>query len=69
MSPRIRLWAAWILLVACLIGWAASLFVFATGEPPWVLSLSWGALILTCLDIISTQDVRKKQEGSGGEGE
>jgi hypothetical protein len=63
VSPKVRVWAAWGLLVACLVGWPVSCQTFAKDEPPWVLSLSWGALILTALDIVSTQDVRKEQEG------
>ena len=66
MSPKVRVRAAWALLVLCLIGWPVSLFSFAATEPPWVLSLSWGAMILTALDIVSTQDVREKQENGGG---
>ena len=37
---------AWCLLTTCLIGWPASLFWLATSEPPFVLSLSWLALVL-----------------------
>lgn len=46
----------------CVVGWPVSMFTFAKNEPPAILSLSWGAMILTCLDIVSTQDVRKQQE-------
>jgi hypothetical protein len=62
VSPKVRVRAAWVLLVLCLIGWPVSLFSFAATEPPWVLSLSWGAMILTCVDIVSTTDVRKQQD-------
>jgi hypothetical protein len=67
VNPRIRVRAAWVLLVLCVIGWPVSMFTFASSEPPAILSLSWGAMILTCLDIVSTQDVRKQQEGEGDE--
>lgn len=63
MSPKLRLYAAWALLVATVVLWPVSMFTFAKTEPPVVLSLSWFAITVTCLDIISTQDVRKTQEG------
>lgn len=70
MSPKIRVYLAWALLFVCVIGWPVSMFTFAKNEPPAILSLSWGAMILTCLDIVSTQDVRKEQdEGAEGGGE
>lgn len=34
----------------------------AREEPPVVLGLSWLAITLTALDILSTQDVRKTQD-------
>jgi hypothetical protein len=43
------------LLVLCVLGWALSLLVFAKSEPPFILSLSWIALILTSIgNIISS---------------
>jgi hypothetical protein len=63
VSPKVRLCSAWALLVLTLVLWPVSCQTFAREEPPAVLSLSWLAITLTCLDIISTQDVRKEQEG------
>jgi hypothetical protein len=69
VNPKVRLYAAWALLVATLIGWPLSALTFAKGEPQFILGLSWLAITLTCLDIISTQDVRKQQEeGESGDG-
>ena len=65
MNPKIRLYAAWALLALTLVLWPVSIFTFAKDEPPAVLSLSWLAISITCLDIISTQDVRKQQEEGG----
>lgn len=59
---RIRLILAWILLGASLIGWPLSAFWFARNEPPFVLSLSWLAIVLTALEIVLTADVRNRQE-------
>lgn len=63
MSPKVRLSLAWALLLGSLILWPISCRTFARDEPPVVLSLSWFAITLTALDIVSTQDVRKEQEG------
>lgn len=52
-----------MLLSLSLIGWPVSALTFARGEPPVVLGLSWLAITLTALDIVSTQDVRKQQDG------
>jgi hypothetical protein len=58
---KIRIIGAWALLIICIIGWPISMLTVAKEEPPFVLSLSWLALILTCIDILSTQDVASKQ--------
>lgn len=63
MDPRIRVRMAWVLLTLSLVGWPVSAVTFAKGEPPVVLALSWLAITLTALDIVSTQDVRKQQDG------
>jgi len=62
VSPKTRVRLAWVLLVASLVGWPVSALTFATGEPPVVLGLSWLAITLTALDILSTQDVRREQD-------
>lgn len=62
MSPKARVVAAWILLGASLVGWPISALTFAAGEPPAILGLSWLAITLTALDILSTQDVRREQD-------
>jgi hypothetical protein len=35
---------AWVMLVACLLGWPVAALTFARGEPPVVLALSFLAL-------------------------
>jgi hypothetical protein len=67
VSPKWRVRAAWLLLAVCLLGWPLSAFTFAREEPPAILALSWLAVAITALDVVSTQDVRQKQEdGDGG---
>lgn len=57
MSPVNRLRASWIIIVISVIGWPLSAFTVAAQEPPWILALSWGAVIITALDVVSTTDV------------
>lgn len=58
---KFRIIGAWVLLIGSLILWPVSALTLAKEEPPFVLSLSWLAIILTAVDILSTQDVRDKQ--------
>lgn len=56
---KLRIIAAWTLLILSIIGWPISALTWAKEEPPFILGLSWFAIILTALDILGTQDVRK----------
>lgn len=58
MTPRWRRRAALVLLAVCLVGWPVSALWWARDEPPFVLGLSWLALVLTAVDIAATTDVR-----------
>ncbi len=57
---RARTIAAWVLLVASIIGWPLSQFTVARHEPPFVLALSWLAIILTSADLLSTSQVHEE---------
>ncbi len=59
---RARLVGAWVLLVGSLIGWPLSALTVARDEPPFVLGLSWLAIVLTAADLLATTDVRGKTE-------
>lgn len=59
---RARIIGAWILLIGATIGWPVSALTVAKEEPPFILGLSWLAIILTAVDILATQDVRKQEE-------
>lgn len=59
---KFRWYLAWVLLIGSVIGWPLSTFWWAKNEPPFVLGLSWLAVILTAVDVINTVDVRKQQE-------
>lgn len=62
MNPKVRVKAAWILFILCILGWPISALTWAKEEPPFILGLSWMALAITALDIVATTDVRKKEE-------
>lgn len=62
MRTKNRVRAAWVLLILSVLGWPITALTIAQGEPPVVLGLSWLAITLTALDILSTQDVRNEQE-------
>jgi hypothetical protein len=63
VSPDVRRRGALVLLVLVVVGWPVSALTFARGEPPTTLALSWLAILLTAVDILSTSDVRAQQEG------
>lgn len=61
-EPRLRIWAAFVLLVVSLVGWPISALTVARHEPQFVLGLSWLAITITALDVLATTDVRRQQE-------
>jgi hypothetical protein len=66
MNKRIVM--AWCILIPSVIGWPLSIFWLARDEPPYVLSLSWIALILTAINILITADVKERgTDGDGGD--
>lgn len=60
-SRKIRTIAAWVLLGGSCIGWPLSTLTWAQDEPPFVLGLSWLAVILTAWDILTTSQVHEEQ--------
>jgi hypothetical protein len=62
IPPRTRVRVAMATLIVSVVGWPISHFTVFSEEPPGILGLSWWALILTCIDIIVTTDVREKEE-------
>ena len=59
MSPRAQLIFAWVLLIGSLIGWPLSQLTLARSEPPFVLGLSWFAIVLGAWNTIVTTQVNK----------
>ena len=64
---RARTVAAWVLLVGALVGWPLSALTVARDEPPFVLGLSWLAIVLTCADLLSTSQVHEDQNNESKE--
>ena len=60
MNPVNRLRVSWIIVVLTIIFWPVSLLLL--DEPPAILSLSWLALTITALDVLSTSDVSAEDE-------
>jgi uncharacterized membrane protein YfcA len=61
-ANKLRIIAAWILLIGSCIGWPLSALTVAKSEPPFILGLSWLAIIITAMDLLSTQQVHEKQD-------
>lgn len=59
---RARTVIAWCLLVAALIGWPVSMLTIAKDEPPFVLSLSWLAIILASAELLTASQVHEDQD-------
>jgi hypothetical protein len=64
MSRKVRLyvWLSWVLLAVGVFGWPVTQLTIARDEPPFVLGLSWLAIIVTALGVIVSADVRKEQD-------
>ncbi len=65
---RARTIGAWVLLVGSIVGWPVTALTVARSEPPFVLGLSWLAIILTSADLLSTSQVHEDQGKDGGDG-
>lgn len=63
---RARTIGAWVLFCGSLVGWPLSALTWARGEPQFVLGLSWLAITLTALDLITSSQVHEEQGEQGG---
>ncbi len=59
---RARTIAAWILLAGSTIAWPVSHFTFARDEAPVTLALSWFAIVLVALDLLTTAQLAERTE-------
>jgi hypothetical protein len=58
---RARTILAWVLFVGSLVGWPVSALTWARHEPQFVLGLSWLAITLTALDLLTSSQVHEDQ--------
>ena len=58
---RARTVAAWILLIGSLIGWPVSALTVARDEPPFVLGLSWLAIVLCSAELLTASQIHQEQ--------
>jgi hypothetical protein len=62
---RIRTIAAWVLLCGATIGWPVSILTFARDEPPFILSLSWLAIVIEAASLLTASQVHEDQKTDG----
>lgn len=58
---RARTVSAWILLAGSIVGWPVSALTVASGEPRFVLGLSWMAIIIEAANLLTASQVREGQ--------
>lgn len=61
MARKLRTIAAWVLLCGALIGWPLSALTLARNEPPFVLGLSWLAIIIESASLLTSSQVHEEQ--------
>lgn len=60
-ARRARVVLAWMLLVGSIVGWPVTMLTVARDEPPFVLSLSWLAIILAAAELLTSSQVHEEQ--------
>jgi hypothetical protein len=65
-GKRIKVVAAFWAVPATLLAWGVSAFTWAREEPQFVLGLSWLAITLTAIDILTTAQVHE-ENGDGND--
>lgn len=61
-TPERRVKAAAWLFVVSIIAWPITALTVFRHEPQGILGLSWGAIILTALQLVVATDVRREQD-------
>lgn len=56
--------SSWVILIVSIVGWPVSQFTVARHEPPFILALSWLAMIYTAANIVITLQVKKDTKDS-----
>ncbi|ACH62104.1 hypothetical protein MYRNA_103 [Mycobacterium phage Myrna] len=66
---RARTVVAWVLLIGSTIAWPVSMMTVAKDEPPFVLSLSFLAIILEAASLLTSSQVHEEQANGTGSSE
>lgn len=61
-GKRLKVLIAFWTVPATLFAWALSAFTWAKDEPQFVLGLSWLAITLTAVDILTTAQVHEESD-------
>lgn len=56
----IRTICAWVVIDLVLINWPVSMFTYASNEPPLILSLSWLALLIEAISLLTASQVHEE---------
>lgn len=62
LPPEMRVKLAMWALLASVVAWPVTAVTVFAKEPQGILGLSWGAIILTFLQIVLATDIREQQE-------
>jgi hypothetical protein len=65
---RARTIAAWILLVGSTVAWPISHFTFAKDEAPVTLALSWFAIVLVAMDLVTSSSMAESVKDDTSKG-
>jgi hypothetical protein len=64
IEPEVRLrWAADLFWITILLGILSVLFICNSGFERVLMAISWGAISITCVDVVCTTDVRDNEGG------
>ena len=61
-STTIIIWASWILLVVSVVAWPVTAYTVAKDEPPFILGLSWFAIIYAAANTLLTAYTKRSAE-------
>lgn len=59
-ADRLWVWFSWAVFAGSCAGWPISQLTWAKKEPPTVLALSWGALIISSLGNVIAARVQRR---------
>lgn len=65
-STQIVIWTSWVLLFVSIVGWPLTALTVAKGEPPFILGLSWFAIIYAAANTLLTAYTKRSAEEPSG---